>query len=61
MKAVPILLIIVILLSGLETKPQTQILQQAIQHISQYHNLSYTQVLKQKNPFSDDITAATNR
>jgi thiol-disulfide isomerase/thioredoxin len=59
MKAVSILLIIVILLSGLETKPQTQILQQAIQHISQYHNLSYTQVLKQKNPFSDDITILT--
>lgn len=49
-------LIIITGLSSLNAQAQTQIVKKAIQKIGQYKNMSYTQIEKQKSPFSDDIT-----
>jgi peroxiredoxin len=58
-KKLPIGLMVVILFAGPVTKGQTVILKKAIQQLSLYKSISYTNIAKQKNPFSDDISTLT--
>ena len=49
-----IYLFIICLLTGTQTMAQVSILKNAIQKINQYQNISYSQIERQKNPFSGD-------
>ncbi len=48
------ILLVIGLMLGLNAMAQTQVLENAIEHINKYTRISYTQLVRQKGSFSDD-------